>query len=41
MSDIGRWLIEKENEMGGDGGEDTMKVNESSSLGGGGAVNEM
>jgi hypothetical protein len=41
MSDVERWLVENENEKGGDGGEDTTKVNESSSLGGGGAVNEM
>jgi hypothetical protein len=39
MSDVERWLVEKENEKGGGGGEDITKVNESSSLEG--TVNEM
>jgi hypothetical protein len=39
MSDVERWLAEKENEKGGDGGEGTSKVNESSSLEG--TLNEM
>ncbi|KAF8502701.1 hypothetical protein F5888DRAFT_1631802 [Russula emetica] len=39
MSDVERRLVEKENEKGGDGGEGTSKVNESSSLEG--TVNEM
>jgi hypothetical protein len=32
MGDVERWLVEKENEKGGDGDERTPKVNESSSM---------
>jgi hypothetical protein len=39
MSDAERWLVAKEDEKGGDGGEGTSKANESSSLEG--TVNEM
>jgi hypothetical protein len=39
MSDVERWLVDKENEKGGDGGEGTSKVNESPALEG--TVNEM
>ena len=30
MSDVERWLVEKVNKKGGDGGEGASKVNESS-----------
>ena len=40
MSDVERWLVEKENEKGGDGDEGGSKVNESSSFLEG-SVNEM
>jgi hypothetical protein len=39
MSDVERWLVERENEKRDDGGEGTSKVNESSVLEG--SVNEM
>ena len=39
MSDVERWLVEKESEKGGDEGEGTSKVNESPALEG--VVNEM
>jgi len=39
MSDVERWLVEKENEKGGHGGEGTSKVNEPSALEG--SVKEM
>ena len=32
MGDVERWLVENENEMGGDGDERTPKVNESSPM---------
>ena len=39
MGDVERWLVEKENERGGDNGEDTLNVNGSSPLEG--TVTEM